>query len=90
MHLDLPAVAVLVERRLGFLHPNYSRRYGILCCGELPGGPIPLDLLFENYIYGIITYQNRRPTDPADVEAARYFALEPDAMEGLENVEPLY
>jgi hypothetical protein len=37
-----------------------------------------------------LSYQNRRPHHPADFEAARYFALDPDAMSGLEPVPPLY
>lgn len=90
---DGPCLAVFIDRELGYLHPNYSRERGYLCIGELsdlPPGPIPLDRLLENHLFPIVSYQNRRPTHPADVEAARYFALEPTAMEGLEPVVPLY
>lgn len=88
-----PCLVVLIDRDLGFLHPNYSREHGYLCIGdlnELPPGPIPLDRLLENHVYPIITYQNRRPAHPADLEAARFFALDPTAMDGLEPVAPLY
>lgn len=88
-----PCVAVLIERELGYFHPNYSRRHGYLCLGDLsnlPPGPIPLEPLLENHVYPIISYQNRRSAQPADVEAARYFALNPTAMEGLEPALPLY
>jgi hypothetical protein len=46
--------------------------------------------LLENHVYPIVSYQNRQPTHPADIEAARYFALEPAAMQGLEPAPPLY
>jgi hypothetical protein len=88
-----PCVVVLIDRTLGYFHPNYSRRNGFLCLGDLsnlPPGPIPLEPLLENHIYPIVSYQNRRPMHPADVEAARYFALDPSAMQGLEPVPPLY
>ncbi|MFO0819490.1 MAG: hypothetical protein U1A77_16195 [Pirellulales bacterium] len=88
-----PTILVLIDRDLAFFHPNYSRARGFLCIGEesqLPPGPIPLGRFLENHIYPIVTYQNRRPTHPADAEAARYFALEPTAMVGLEPVAPLY
>lgn len=88
-----PCLAVLIDRDLGYLHPNYSRERGFLCIGDLndlPPGPIPLDQLLENHIYPIVTYQNRRPAHPADLEAARFFALDTTAMDGLEPVAPLY
>jgi hypothetical protein len=88
-----PTVAVLLDRNQSYFHPNYARKQGILCIGDeqnLPPGPLPLDVLLENHIYPIVTYQNRRPAHPADLEAARYFALDPRAMEGLEPVDPLY
>ncbi len=88
-----PTVAVLLNRDQGYFHPNCARKQGILCIGDeqnLPPGPLPLDVLLENHVYPIITYQNRRPAHPADLEAARYFALDPTAMEGLERVDPLY
>lgn len=88
-----PTVAVLLDRDQAYFHPNYARRQGVLCLGDeqnLPPGPLPLDVLLENHIYPILTYQNRRPAHPADIEAARYFALDPGAMVGLEPVDPLY
>ncbi len=90
---DGPCLAVLIDKDLAYFHPNYSRERGYLCIGELgdlPPGPLPLDRLLENHLFPIISYQNRRPSHPADIEAARYFALEPTAMEGLEPVVPLY
>lgn len=86
---EQPSVAVLLDRQQAFFHPNYSRRHGVLCLGHLPAGPYPLEDLLE-HLYGIITYQNRTPTDALDPEAAQYFALEPEAMAGLEPVAPLY
>lgn len=86
-------VLVLIDRSLGLYHPNYSREQGFLCIGNednLPPGPIPLDQLLSTQIYSILTYQNYRPTHPADLEAARYFALEPTALEGLTPARPLY
>jgi hypothetical protein len=90
---DGPCVVVLIDRHLGYFHPNYSRRQGFLCLGDLsnlPPGPIPLEPLLENHVYPIVSYQNRRPAHPADIEAARYFATEPTAMQGLQPVSPLY
>jgi hypothetical protein len=62
-----------------------------VCLGELPPSPypFPLDLLLE-HLYTILTYQNYRPSHPLDLEAATYFALESDALAGLEGVQPLY
>jgi len=88
-----PSVVVLLDRDLCYFHPNYSRARGFLCIGDetnLPPGPLPLGRFLENHIFPIVSYQNRRPTHPADIEAARYFALDPNAMSGLEPVEPLY
>lgn len=90
---DGPCLAVMIDKDLGYFHPNYSRERGYLCIGELndlPPGPIPLDRLLENHLFPIVSYQNRRPSHPADIEAARYFALEPTAMDGLTPVMPLY
>lgn len=86
---DAPAVAVLLDPDQAYFHPNHCRRTGVLCIGDVPNGPYPLKSLIE-HVYGILTYQNRRPSHPADIEAAAYFALEPDAMSGLESVRPLY
>jgi hypothetical protein len=89
---DDPAVAVALDRDQSLLHPNYSRQKGFICLGELPSSqyPFPLDLLFENLVYPIVSYQQKRPVHPFDVDAARYFALDPDAMQGLEPAAPLY
>ncbi len=89
-NLHLPSVAVRLDPELGYLHPNYSRQHNLICLGDLPAGPFPLDALLENHLYPILSYQNRRPVHPADIEAAQYFALDPDAMSGLEPVLPLY
>jgi hypothetical protein len=88
----MPPIAVEIDRSLAFFHPNYSRQHGFLCLGEFPPSPypFPLDLLLENHLYPIVTYQNHRPAHPLDREAAHYFALDPQAMEGLEPVDPLY
>ena len=73
----------------GFYHPNFSRSHGVLCTGDLPPGPFPLEALIE-HLYSIISYQNMDSTRPADWEAVRYFGTDPDALEGLTEVEPLY
>ena len=86
---DEPSVLVFVDRQLHLFHPNFSRQHGWLCTGHLPPGPFPLEALLE-HVYGILTYQNRSTSDPADLQAARYFATDPGAMDGLELVEPLY
>ena len=87
---EVPPVVVALDVDQAFFHPNYSRRKGFLCLGELPRVALPLDLLLENIVYPIVTYQNRRPAHAFDQEAAAYFALYPDAMTGLEPAEPLY
>ena len=86
------AIAVALDQHQAFFHPNYSRRKGFICLGELPETPFPfpLDLLLENLIFPIVSYQNRRPVHAFDREAAAYFAFDPQAMQGLEPVEPLY
>lgn len=91
---DVPTVAVALHDP-ATLHANFSRRHGLLCLGNVGelagagGGPIALDRLLE-HVYRIMSYANIRVTHPADLEAARYFATDPDAMRGLEHVEPLY
>ncbi|NUQ63742.1 MAG: hypothetical protein HUU20_14790 [Pirellulales bacterium] len=89
-NLRVPSVGVALDPSLDYFHPNFSVRYNLICLGELPRGPFPLDCLLENHLYPILTYQNRRPSHPANFEAAQYFALDPEAMVGLEPVEPLY
>ena len=73
----------------GFYHPNFSRQHGILCLGDIPPGPFPLEALIE-HLYSIVSYQNMDSTNPADWEAVRYFGTDPDALEGLTDVRPLY
>jgi hypothetical protein len=87
-----PAVAVALDVEQAFYHPNHSPRNGYLCLGALPANPypFPLDLLMENVVYPLVTYQSRRPVDPLDRDAALYFAFDPDAMQGLEPPAPLY
>ena len=80
---------MLLDPALGFFHPNYSRRDGVLCVGTLPPDPYPLDALLE-HVYRIVTYQNLAVDNSADLEAAIYFATNPEAMVGLEPVEPIY
>jgi hypothetical protein len=90
---DGPHIAVQIDPDLGFLHPNCSRQRGsIICLGALPENlfPFPLDMLIETRLYPILTYQDRQPSHPFDLQAAAYFALDPQAMDGLEPVEPLY
>lgn len=87
---DEPSILVLIDPDLEFFHPNCNRaRSSAVCLGELPPGPFELTHLLE-HLYGILTYENRTPTHPADLEAAVYFACDPEAMEGLLPVEPLY
>jgi hypothetical protein len=83
------STVVFIDKELGFYHPNYSRAHGVLCIGDVPGGPFPLDALL-GHLFGILSYQNRESRDPADLEAVRYFASDPHAMAGLEDVAPLY
>jgi len=90
---DGPTIAVTLDRRQGYFSPHYNRQKNFLCIGDernLPPGPLPLDQLLECHIFPVISYQNRRPSHSADLEASRYFALDPQAMDGLEPVEPLY
>ncbi len=84
-----PSIAVALDSDLGFFHPNYSRQFGLVCLGDLPAGPFPLDALLE-HLYSILSFANWRAFHPADIEAARHFALEPTALEGVGNPEPLY
>ncbi len=72
-----------------FYHPNFSRTHGVLCMGDIPPGPFPLEALIE-HVYSIVSYQNMDLTDPADREAVRYFGTDTDALEGLTDVQPLY
>ena len=83
------SIGVSLESTPDFYHPNYSRTLGALCIGDVPNGPFPLDALIE-HLYGILSYQNRDSDDPADLEAVRYFSTDPTALEGLEDVPPLY
>jgi hypothetical protein len=90
---SVPYIAIQVDPALNFFHPNSSRQRGsLVCLGELPDNlfPFPLDLLLETRLYPILTYQDRRPSSPFDLDAANYFALHPEAMDGLEPAEPLY
>jgi hypothetical protein len=73
----------------GFYHPNFSRQHGVLCIGDIPPGPFSLEALLE-HLYAIVSYQNMDSTNPADAEAVRYFGTDPDALDGLGNVRPLY
>jgi hypothetical protein len=82
------SVVVFIDSE-GFYHPNVSRQHGVLCLGEIPPGPFPLEALIE-HIYSIVSYQNMDSTNPLDREAVRYFATEPQALVGLADVEPLY
>ena len=88
---DLP-IAVQLDLEQQYFHPNCSRQHGFVCLGELPPVPypFPLDLFLECHLFPVLSYQNRRPSHALDREAAMYFALDADAMSGLEPVEPLY
>ena len=93
MNQTMPYIAVQIDPDLAYYHPNCSRqRASLVCLGTLPDNlfPYTLELLFETRLYPILTYQDHKPSDPFDLEAARYFALHPEAMDGLEPVEPLY
>lgn len=89
-NLHEPSIAVRLDQSMGYFHPNFSRRRALVCLGDLPPGPFPLDVLLEHHLFPILSYQNRHPVDPADGEAARYFATDPGAMTGLDVVTPLY
>lgn len=82
------AIAVFMDPDLSFFHPNACRRTGAVCLGDLPQR-FPLEDLLQ-HLFSLVSYQERTPRDPLDAEAARYFALDTDAMTGLEPVEPLY
>jgi len=85
-------IAVQVDPQLDYFHPNCVRGRGLICLGDLPSSPfpLPLDLLVENHIYPILTYQNMTPSDALDRDASIYFAFEPHALDGLTPVPPLY
>lgn len=91
---EVPTVAVVLHDR-ALLHPNFSRRHGLLCLGAWGAsggglaGPIALSSLLE-HVYRILSYQNMSLFHPADKEAADYFIDNPTAMEGLRPVPPLY
>jgi hypothetical protein len=91
-NLHEPSVAVRLDPSMSYFHCNYSRVHNIVCIGDTTEfrGPIDLEVLLENHLYPILSYQNRRPHHTADVEASQYFALHEDAMDGLEPVPPLY
>ena len=82
------SVVVFVDSE-GFFHPNYSRTHGVLCIGDIPAGPFPLEALLE-HLYSIVSYLNMDSSNPADEEAVRYFGTDPDALEGLTDVQPLF
>ncbi len=86
---DEASIVVLLDRSQHLFHANHSRRHGILCVGDIPTGPYLLEHLLL-HLFSILSYQNWSASDPADLEAARYFATDPEAMSGLEVVEPLY
>jgi hypothetical protein len=92
LDMSMPYIAVLLDPALAVYHPNVARhRAGLVCLGSLPGPfPFPLSQLLETRIFPILTYQDRRPSHPFDLEAASYFALEATALDGLEPVAPLY
>ncbi len=87
--LDQPSVCVLIGRDTGLLHPNYSRLFGILCLGALPRGPMQLTTLLE-HIYSILTYANVSTVDPADHDAAEWFAEGREALAALPAATPLW
>lgn len=84
-----PGIAVLLEPGQHLLHPNFSRRHGMLCIGDVPAGPFELEHLLE-HLWSVLGYENLSTSDPADREAARIFAEDPDALDGLGNAGPLY
>lgn len=81
-------IAVFLDQR-DLFNPNYSREYGVLCIGHVPAGPFPLAVLLE-HLHALLSYQSTNVQDPADLEAARYFASEPDALRGLDHPSPLF
>jgi hypothetical protein len=86
---DDPSFVVMIDTDQALYHPNHSRRHGLLCCGGVSPGPFPLELLLQ-HLYSIVSYGHWSVTDPADPEAAAYFARDPDAMSGLQHTEPLF
>lgn len=86
---EVPRVVVLLDGDQALLHPNHSRRFGILCLGHLAPEPIELTRLLP-HLYAILTYENMSLAEPADPEAAAYFGNHPDPLRGLPMAEPLY
>lgn len=83
-------VLVTVDPECGLFHPNHQRHSGWLCVGTLGGEPYELGPLLE-HVYAILTFQNVDPSDPADAEAARWWAAgPPEAAMLAEEVEPLW
>ncbi len=85
--LDQQSFLVLVDTDLALLHPNV--RDGLMCLGDLPAGPYALDRLLLQ-VYAVLSYENRSTSSALDPQAARYFATAPDALEGLQPVQPLW
>ncbi len=83
-----PVVQVLLDDP-ALIHPNYFRSRGIFCLGVLPPGPIDLEMLLE-LSYMFLTFQSYSLADPADIEAARLVAANPEAVAGLGVPAPLY
>ena len=86
------AIAVQLDLDQALAHPNVSRRHGLVCLGELPATPypFPLDQLIETILFPLLSYQSYTPSHAMDREAALYFALDPEALAGLQPVPPLY
>ena len=87
--LDAARPSIFVDREHRLVHPNYSFLHGALCAGDLPRGAFPLEALLE-HLYGVLSYADCNPADPADLAAADYFRHDPEARRGLEPVQPLY
>lgn len=87
-----PSIAVLIDRELGYYSPNYCQKRGVLCIGDHTQLPavLPLDDFVESHLFPILSYQNVKPSHPLDPAAAKYFAMDPNALDGLQPVAPLY
>ncbi len=84
-----PSVLAFVDRELRFFHPNCLPHVGLLCLGDLPAGPYPLEETLQQ-LYRVASYGSLGTESALDSDAVRYFLENPDAFDGLRPVPPLW